>query len=547
MGLDCLRETVAVQPRARWTALWIATFATALALRSISLDRRPMHADEAVQAAIARQLWWKGEYRYNPDEFHGPTLPYATAASLAVERPRDFAATTASTYRRVPVLFGSAMVLVVALLASGLGRRGAWWAALLMAVSPAAVYYSRYDIHETLLAAATLAALAAAWRYWQSGRIAWCLAAGFSLGLMQATKETAVLTYFAWAAGTALTLAWGKWLARRERASTLPPAGEESGVRADDPARRLTIGAVVALTTAALVALAFYSSFFSNARGPLDAMLTYLPWIHRAGGESPHVQPWYYYLQILGWHRAEGGPLWSEGAVIVLAAVGFAASLRRGAATTDANPGLVRFIGFSTLVLTAVYSVIPYKTPWCLIQFHTGMLLLAGVGAAALLNRRRRAWFRTMAAGALLLVVAHLGWQTWQSSFVMPADPRNPYVYVHTLPDAERLARDVEELALASADRLSVPVEVIWSDAYYWPLPWYLRRLDRVGLWTRLPPGPSAPIVIASPRFDAELTARLDATHLMTGYYGLRPGVLAQLWVRMDLWEAHLRRLGRIE
>ena len=53
-------------------------------------------------------------------------------------------------------------------------------------------------------------------------------------------------------------------------------------------------------------------------------------------------------------------------------------------------------------------------------------------------------------------------------------------------------------------------------------------------------------IVIASPQFDGALTERLDATHLMTGYYGLRPNVLAQLWVRMDVWEAHLRRHGRL-
>ena len=33
---------------------------------------------------------------------------------------------------------------------------------------------------------------------------------------------------------------------------------------------------------------------------------------------------------------------------------------------------------------------------------------------------------------------------------------------------------------------------------------------------------------------------------LMTGYFGVRPNVLAQLWVRMDLWEAHLRRLRRL-
>ena len=32
----------------------------------------------------------------------------------------------------------------------------------------------------------------------------------------------------------------------------------------------------------------------------------------------------------------------------------------------------------------------------------------------------------------------------------------------------------------------------------------------------------------------------------MTGYYELRPQVLAELWVREDVWEAYLRMLGRI-
>jgi predicted membrane-bound mannosyltransferase len=87
---------------------------------------------------------------------------------------------------------------------------------------------------------------------------------------------------------------------------------------------------------------------------------------------------------------------------------------------------------------------------------------------------------------------------------------------------------------------------VIFHGPYYWPLPWYLRGLDRVEYWTQLPDDAQSPIVISSPQFDGDLTEQLDDTHLMTGYYGIRPAVLVQLWVRMDVWEAHLRRLGRI-
>ncbi len=44
-----------------------------------------------------------------------------------------------------------------------------------------------------------------------------------------------------------------------------------------------------------------------------------------------------------------------------------------------------RFLAFYTLVLTGLYAIIPYKTPWCMLSFLDGMILLAGVGAWAIL------------------------------------------------------------------------------------------------------------------------------------------------------------------
>jgi len=128
----------------------------------------------------------------------------------------------------------------------------------------------------------------------------------------------------------------------------------------------------------------------------------------------------------------------------------------------------------------------------------------------------------------------------------MPADPRNPYVYAHTLPDIERLAEQLDQLLAAAPDGNATPVKVVFCGAYYWPLPWYLRGLEHTEYWTDCPADARAPIVISSPEYDTELTAQLDDTHLMTGYYGMRPNVLVQLWVRMDVWEAYLRRLGRL-
>ena len=51
-------------------------------------------------------------------------------------------------------------------------------------------------------------------------------------------------------------------------------------------------------------------------------------------------------------------------------------------------PAFVRFLALYTFALAAAYSLIAYKTPWCLLSFWHGMILLAGVGAAWLVRRR---------------------------------------------------------------------------------------------------------------------------------------------------------------
>jgi len=169
-------------------------------------------------------------------------------------------------FRVVPVLFGVGLILLTAVLSDGLGRPATLIAALLTAVSPAMVYYSRYYIQETLLVFFTFAAVAAGWRLWQcvrldpfdqnvtrrppySGvlagasrsagvraaathrvaRLWWILALGVSIGLMHATKETCVI---AWgcllAAGLALPAACRSRALVAER-PTAPPSREEVG------------------------------------------------------------------------------------------------------------------------------------------------------------------------------------------------------------------------------------------------------------------------------------------------------------------------------
>jgi predicted membrane-bound mannosyltransferase len=299
--------------------------------------------------------------------------------------------------------------------------------------------------------------------------------------------------------------------------------------RADDRARCWR-HAALALAAAGVVWLLFFSSFFTNWSGLLDSFRTYLPWLKRAGGASPHIHPWYFYLERLAWFQPPRSPVWSEGLILVLAAVGAGVSL------LGKKSALHRFLAVYTLALTAIYSVISYKTPWCLLSFWQGMILLAGVGAAAVLDAIRARWGRITTGALLAALTAQLAWQAWRGSFVFFADRRNPYVYAQTVPHLLKLVERVEAVADAAPTGRETVVQVVAPDHDYGPLPWYLRRFQHVGWYDQLPDDLVAPIVVVAARLDARLDEKSDRRWLMVGLFEQRPGVFLELYVEKDLW-----------
>jgi uncharacterized protein (TIGR03663 family) len=497
--------------------------AIALALRLPQLSLRPMHNDEAVNAIKFRALWNDNNYKYDPNEFHGPTLPYFTLPAAILNPSHDFNSFTEKTFRLVPVAFGVGLILLLLLLTPELGRAETLWSAAFIAVSPAMVFYSRYYIHETLLVFFTGLAGMAWWRHRQSKKIGWALLAGIGLGLMSATKETFVFAVLSMFLAGGCVAAFSKLKMARPNFKSI----------------------AVALAGAAVVAALFFSSFLTNVAGVADAIKTYAPWFHRAEGVSPHVHPWNFYFERLLWYRASGGPLWTEAFVAALAVVGFGFGLS-GRGLGAAGLALVRFIAFYTLWMTVIYTLLPYKTPWCLLGFYHGMILLAGVGAAALL-RLGRPGLRCVLTALLIAGTIQLGCQARRQNFGFDRggvpfcdSPKNPYVYSQTSLDVARLMQTVDALAQASANGYDTTVEVMSPDSY-WPLPWYLRRFTHAGFWDKIPDQPLAPIMIVSSALDARFDDRPQRTHLMAGYFELRPNVFYELYVNIDLWTRYLK------
>jgi uncharacterized protein (TIGR03663 family) len=503
------------------------TLAVGLALRWPEFNQRPFHNDEAVNAVKFGQLWEGGGYRYDPNEHHGPSLYFAAQGLGKLIRAPKLDQYSDAQLRLVTVLFGLGLLLLLPLTVDALGRTGTVWAAVFTAVSPALVFYNSYFIHESLLVFFTFLALAAGWRYWRTRKLGWILLAGAAVGLMDATKETFVITMGSATLAAGLNQVWNRWL-------------DASGPPVKAP--RLAWSHLAAgVGVWVFVAVLLFSSFLTNASGPLDSLRTYAPWLNRAGGDSPHINPWYFYLQRLLFFHVGKGPVWTELLIFALAVVGAVAGFRR-VRLSGANASFVRFVALYSFLQAGVYTVLAYKTPWCLMSFWHGMVLLAGVGSASLLRSLRPPALRLGLTVALMVGSAHLAWQAWQAMTTYAADPRNPYVYAQTSKGLMPVVEKIYSLSNVHPQHDQMLIQVMSHDDDYWPLPWYLRRFDNVGWWSEVPKDPYAPVMIVSARHHAHLDEK--KTHLMVGYFELRPQVLFELYVELELWKTWLAQRG---
>jgi uncharacterized protein (TIGR03663 family) len=529
--------------RASAAACVVLALLAGLALRLARLDVRPMHHDEANQGVKFGALLERGEYRYDAHDHHGPTLYFLTLPSAWLSGRSTLASIDERTLRVVPVFFGVATILLLPLLGPAIGREAVAASAVLLAVSPAMVFYSRMYIQESMFAFFTLAFTIALGRAATEPGLRWPLLAGLAAGLAIATKETSAIVLPA--AVVACVLARLEVRLKPDPTDTrgvrLQADLREARLRPDptEPDSRGTrmIRVSVGIASAAFVAALFYSSFLTDPAGVLGPFSAVGDYFDRGTAPVTHVQPWHYYLGLLTWSN-QGGLSWTEGLVLLLALVGVVGSWRQGF--------WGRYLVLNAAIVTAIFSAIPYKTPWNLLPFYVLLIVLAGVGFSHLVRCAPLRSVRAALVLALLAVSGHLAWQAWRASVVYASDPRNPYVYAHTVPDAVRMAARIRALAALHPDGALTRVSVIAPPHEQWPLPWYLRSMPNVGYWTELsdPTALTAPIVVGSMDRTAALDAALGDRYV-SEFFGLRPEVLLALYVERALWERYLVAAGR--
>lgn len=466
-------------------ALLLAALAPAACLRLYDLTVRPFHHDEGVNGWFFVKLWAKGEYRYDPGNYHGPTLYFLSLPFAGVAGgPSDAA------LRAVAVAASLATVALVTVLAPRLGRSGALAAALLLAVSPGAVYFGRDYIHEAFFALCTLGLVVAGERAAARRGKGPFVAAGVLVGLFVATKETA----FPHLAILGLAL-----LAAAPRAPLVV-------IRRW---RETLVGAGAAV----FVAAGFYTNGFTAPSAMLDAFEALPGWISRGTGGVEHAKPWFTYFEWL-WRM--------EGALLVLGLVGAAVGL------ATRRP-FDRFVAAWTAGTLAFYSALSYKTPWLMVDLVLPLAVASGIAvreAWRATGRMAIAWPRMAAIAVVGLAVGYGARQAWDAAIVRYDEPAVVYPYAQTLRGYRGLLAAIDA---ATAGRDPREVRLAVTAPEYWPLPWDLRRFPQAA-WHGSPrEGLEEDLVIAAAGAVAPVA---DPAKYDRAVYPLRPGIELALYVR---------------
>jgi uncharacterized protein (TIGR03663 family) len=512
-------------PERAWQIGVIAILLIAAFLRLYDLDLVPLHHDEGVNGNFLVRLVREGKYSYDPQNYHGPTLYYFAALIpwtiklLFGAAARDSYGLTTVVIRLVPAFFGLATIGLVFLLRRSLGTVATLAAALMLAVSPGAVYLSCYFIHETLFVFFTLGIVVAGLRFYETRSPTHLLLASASAALLFATKETAMISAGVLLIAFALTHLYRRLYRRTILHERAAPKTSAYSRFVSDLGGRTNLMISVAFALAVFIGLnvLFYSSFFKNYQGIYDSLQTFAVWTRT--GQTAHVHPPYTYL------------IWlfrQEGPILFLAAI--------GAAIVVLKPknSLALFTALWAFGLIAAYSLIPYKTPWLVLNFVIPLALIAGY-VVQVIYEFDYGQFRLV---AVVLVVA-IGISTYQSidlNFINYDNDKPSYVYVyaHTKRRTLELVDQVEKIA-KEEDGSRTGIAIISPD--YWPLPWYFRDFTRVGYYGRMAAS-TEPIIIANENQKAEVDAAFGEVYRQVlsdepgGSFELRPGVKLILYVR---------------
>ena len=157
-------------------ALLLALILAAIVTRFWALDYRSYNHDESIHTDWSWNLYTGKGYQHNPI-YHGPFLYLATAFTFGLFGDNDVTA-------RLPnAVFGIVLVALPYFFRKWLGTKGALATSAMILISPAVLYYSRFNRHDIYVDLFTTLIILVIWKYFDDRRDIWLCASAALLSL----------------------------------------------------------------------------------------------------------------------------------------------------------------------------------------------------------------------------------------------------------------------------------------------------------------------------------------------------------------------------
>ncbi|HJJ41798.1 MAG TPA: TIGR03663 family protein [Methanocorpusculum sp.] len=427
----------------------------AIILRFCFLDLKLYHHDETIHAWFSYNLMQSWHYTYDP-VYHGPFLYYVTASMFKIFGASDIVG------RILPCIFGCGMVLLVYWLykMGYLSGKTACISAMLLAISPEMVYFSRFLRNDIFVVFFSLLMAAAFLAWIQKEKWYYLAIAGIGCALGLCSKENMPLIFVTFAVFV-IYLLWSRKIRF--------PKGWVKHL-------------IITLLIFFGIVFTFYTSFWQHPemiiQAPIDAITGWIG-LHNEG-------------------RLNGSPLFYiamfilyEIPILLLALLTtgvfisepFLKSKKDGVAKSDEDVQsktfgeklkeffkrpdapekidrqheFLRFAIYWTLIAMITYAYIGEKVPWLSLHQLVPMIFVAASAFMLL----KKFWKPILIISAVILLSI-----TYYTSFV-PEDIAEPIVQVQNSQDLVPLLNGINESN-----------KVLFTVDKQWPFGWYCRGDD---------------------------------------------------------------------
>ncbi len=386
----------------------------AIISRFAFLDLRILHHDEGVNYFFANEILESGRFIYDPLNYHGPFYFFALALSFLIFGISEF------SLRFPAVIFG--ILIVILPLFFNRKEFGRYIVPVFLLISPSLMYYSRYSIHEGAFVLFSLLSVYFFSLILEKKNLKYLPYFVIALALLFTIKETVVIMLF---------IIFIISIINYKR------------IREIDFKESLNI-ILVSLFIFIFIFILLFTSFFFNINGLGDSLRAFSPWIDRGLNEIGHDKSFYYYSLIL---------LEYELPILLFALIGVIYTFKFRKNVFVLNFSLWMILSF------LIYSFIPYKTPWLIINIVAPMCFIACFGFKNIKFKYK--WI------FLLISIFYLISVLLYVNFGFPWQEENKYAYVHT---------DIDILRLVDRVNNYEEPQILIVSKEYWPLPFYFHE-----------------------------------------------------------------------